>query len=454
MEPIIPANQQSDSSINPPVAEAPPAPTSPVPPPPPPSPVTPPEPDPITPQSSPPVSPPSSQSASDIFVFKPSTAKNNFSLPTFKKVLLPAGIIAILILSFIITRNLSKKTQTQVPAREVTNCSTCRTWLADDKIGKGIFPEKPDDFTIETGRCKTYLPGACEVRGSDCYCGYSLCQLFGAITPTPTPTTILTPSPAGAASPTTTTTPVATATSTTTPIPTNTLPPGGAFNFNRCPWCAYAIPKGTSCGISRTIVESDAENVSAAIRDQRPGASPTYTPAQFASACTAYAGTRIRQGVQGEYCGGCCQGSSGPGPGNPTITPGGPTPTATGVPGACGCTTVKAFNNNDEEIGLNQLLPGQTVKIAVNGTGSNQWKARLKVYLAGGTNLIPPAACAGSNLIDGWCETGQYLHKPDNKGGYWVSYVVPDNPGAYNVEGQVCCEAVNTANPNDCNWTE
>lgn len=150
-----------------------------------------------------------------------------------------------------------------------------------------------------------------------------------------------------------------------------------------------------------------------------------------------------------DYVPGCASGSSCRSIGSnppPPVQP----PASESSP--CGCTTVRAYDSSNNEIGLSQLPAGQTVKLTVGGTGLYQWKARLKVHTGNGANLIPPGLCSSGQLIDGWCETAEYLHKPDNKGGYFINYSVPENPASYQVTAEICCAEVDKA-PH-CNWME
>jgi len=130
-----------------------------------------------------------------------------------------------------------------------------------------------------------------------------------------------------------------------------------------------------------------------------------------------------------------------------------PTATITLVPEACGCSKTKLFNQADEEILPNQVTPGQAIKLVVKGTGRNQWRARFKVHLAEGANLIIPSSCRSGQLIEGWCEceTDQYIHKPEDQGGYYINYVVPNQTGNFQVDGQICCGVSGT---NNCLWKD
>jgi len=165
-----------------------------------------------------------------------------------------------------------------------------------------------------------------------------------------------------------------------------------------------------------------------------------------------------------EYVPGCASGSScrsiGSNPPPPQPTSSGATntplptqPPASGTPivSACGCTTVRAYDSSNNEINLSQLPAGQTVKLTVGGTGTNQWRARLKVHTGNGANLIPPGLCSSGQLIDGWCETAEYLAKPDNKGGYFINYSVPESPASYQITAEICCPVEGASR---CNWTE
>lgn len=119
-----------------------------------------------------------------------------------------------------------------------------------------------------------------------------------------------------------------------------------------------------------------------------------------------------------------------------------PTPTLTPVPGACGCTDIRLFRD-DQEVQASQLSAGEEIRVSVWGAGTNQWKGRIKIYKGSGPNLLDPTICRTGNLISDWCETEQFATGV----GYFIDITVPTGEGTYTIEGETCCGSTSS-----CNW--
>ena len=330
----------------------------------------------------------------DSFVFKPEDKPS--SSGTLKKVVVPLGITLVFLFSIPLIRNLlNQRRQLNAPAAEVINCDNPKNCSASDQ-GK---------YYTNVSQCRRYFN--CTFESGVCTCKYYEC-FKNTLKPSPVPDTVQ----AG------------------TPTPT------------LIPW-----PNVKECSFCQTNSESFSNISQQDCLDKQ------------------YCDDRTKNGACAvEYVPGCPSGSSCGGSGQPPAQPTSqptsgqpsntPIPTqpinsGTPVPSACGCTTVRAYNSSNNEISLSQLPAGQTVKLTVGGTGSNQWRARLKVHTGNAANLIPPALCSSGQLVDGWCETTEYLHQPDNKGGFFINYSVPETAGSYQVVGQICC-----GEGSRCNWSE
>jgi len=107
-----------------------------------------------------------------------------------------------------------------------------------------------------------------------------------------------------------------------------------------------------------------------------------------------------------------------------TLTPT-PTPTPTPTTSPCGCVRVKLYDTNNNPLNLSQIKGGQTIRIFIEGTGKDQWKARVKI-----------------NQGD-WTETTNYVHPL----GYFLDWQVPLAGGGFTLEGEINCSGAWRGDP-------
>ena len=111
----------------------------------------------------------------------------------------------------------------------------------------------------------------------------------------------------------------------------------------------------------------------------------------------------------------------------PTQTPT-PTPTSSPTPtSACNCVRVKLYDTNNKPLNLSQIIGGQTIRIFIEGTGKDQWQARVRIN-------------QGS-----WKVTTNYIYPL----GYHLDWTIPSKGGFFNVKGEINCSGTWKSSP-DC----